>query len=131
MQCEFFFPMKKCFILTVSITVKVIVRGPLIERKRIWEMEKTARKGCRKSDGMVSCMLRGHCIPCSVWKRHCRSSSLHQGSTVYCSTIRKHKIWKQLDLQTRQRNTTYSPRNARLVFSTFLIIYWQGYMAGE
>ena len=34
--------------------------------------------------------------------------------------IRKQSIWKQPDLPTRQRNSTYSPRNARLVFPTFL-----------
>ena len=32
----------------------------------------------------------------------------------------KQLIWKQLNLPTRQRNTTYSPRNARLVFPIFL-----------
>ena len=32
--------MKKCLILTVSITVKMIVYGPLIGRKQIGEMEK-------------------------------------------------------------------------------------------
>ena len=69
---------------------------------------------------MVSRMLRGHCAPCSVWKKHSRSSSLHQESTACCSTIWKQSIWKQLDLPTRQRNTTYSPRNARLVLLRFL-----------
>ena len=60
------FPMKKCLILTVSITVKMIVYGPLIGRKQIGEVEKTATKVSTKSDGMVSGMLRGRCAPCSV-----------------------------------------------------------------
>ena len=57
---------KKCLILTVSITVKMIVYGPLMGRKQIGEVEKTARKVSRKIDGMVNCMLRGRCVPCSV-----------------------------------------------------------------
>ena len=65
-------------------------------------------------------MVRGCCAPCSVGKKHSRSSSLHQESTVCYSTTRKQSIWKQLDLPTRQRNTTYSPRNARLVLPRFL-----------
>ena len=46
-------------------------------------------------------------------KRHSRSVSLHQGSTVCCSTIRK-----QVDFSTREWNNTYSSRNIRPVFST-------------
>ena len=57
---------EKCLILTVSITVKMIVYGPLIERKQIGEVEKTARKVSAKSNGMVSHMVRGRCAPCSV-----------------------------------------------------------------
>ena len=120
------FPMKKRLILTVSITVKMIVYGPLIGRKKIGEVKKKiARKISTKSDGMISCMLRGRCAPCSIWKRHSPSSSLHQESTACRSTIRKQSIWKQLDLPTRQRNTTYSPRDARMVLPTFSIISWQ------
>ena len=69
------------------------------ENNRIWVVnreeanrrggKKTARKVCRKSDTMVSRMLRGRCVRCSVWKRHSPSSSLHQGSTACCSTTRK------------------------------------------
>ena len=58
-QWESFFPMKKCLVLTVSITVKMIVYGPLIGKKQIGEMKKTASKACRKTDGMVIRMLRG------------------------------------------------------------------------
>ena len=36
----------------------MIVHGLLIERKQIREVEKTAKKVCRRSDGMVSRMLR-------------------------------------------------------------------------
>ena len=119
-EWESFFLMKKCLILTGSITVKMIVYGPLIGREQIGEVKKTARKICRKSDGMVSRMFRGRCVPCSVWKRHSPSSSLHQGSTACCSMIRKQSIWKQLDLSTRQWNTTYSPRDTRMVLPRFL-----------
>ena len=69
---------------------------------------------------MVSRVLRGRCASCSVGKKHSRSSSLHQESTTCCSTIRKQSIWKHLDLPTRQQNSTYSPRNARLVLPRFL-----------
>ena len=46
----------------------------------------------------------------------------HQESTACCSTIRKQRIWKQLDLPTRQQNTTCSPRDERIVFPTFSFI---------
>ena len=46
--------------MTASITEKIIVYGPLIGGKQIRQVEKTARKVCRKSDGIVGRMLRGH-----------------------------------------------------------------------
>ena len=53
-------------ILTVSITVKMIVYGPLIGRKQIEEVEKNSKKSLQKSDGMVGHMLRERCATCSV-----------------------------------------------------------------
>ena len=47
--------MKKCLILTASVTVKMIIYRPLKGRKQIEEVEKNSKK----SDGMVSRMLRG------------------------------------------------------------------------
>ena len=44
----------------------MIVYEPLIGRKQIGEVEKTATKVFTKSDGMVSRMLRGRWVPCSV-----------------------------------------------------------------
>ena len=38
------FPMKKCLILTASITVKMIVHGPLIGRKQIEKLEKKRQR---------------------------------------------------------------------------------------
>ena len=42
------FPMKKCLILTRSITVNMIVYGPLIERKQIGEVEKNSNESLQK-----------------------------------------------------------------------------------
>ena len=62
-----FVPMKKSLILSVTITVKMIVYGPLIERKKIGEVEKTSTNVSTKSYGMVSRMFRGRCAPCSFF----------------------------------------------------------------
>ena len=82
--------MKKCFILTASITVKMIVYGLIKGRKQIEEVEtKQQGKFAEKvkvwlpvwSEGVVSLVLfeKG-------------TLDHHQGSTVYCSTIRKQSI---------------------------------------
>ena len=47
-QCEPFFPMKNCLILTASIKVKIIVYGPLIQRKQIGEVEKNSEESLQK-----------------------------------------------------------------------------------
>ena len=43
-----FFLMKKCLILTISITVKMIVYGPLIGRKQIGEVDKNNNESLHK-----------------------------------------------------------------------------------
>ena len=44
----------------------MIVYGPLIGRKQIGEVEKTATKVSTESYGMVTRMLRERCVSCSV-----------------------------------------------------------------
>ena len=61
--------MKKSLISTAFITVKMIVYGPLIERKQIGEVKKTARKICRKSDDMIIRMFRGCCAPLILFEK--------------------------------------------------------------
>ena len=115
--------MKKRLILTVSITVQNDRIWAVNREETNWRDGKKNSKEsfAEKSDGMVSRMLRERCALCSVWKRHSRSSLLHQGSTICCSTIRETvKFGNNWDLPTRQRNSTYSPRNARVVFPSFL-----------
>ena len=51
---ESFLPMKKCLILTGSITVKMIVYGPLIGSKQIEDVEQKQQRVATKSSGMVS-----------------------------------------------------------------------------
>ena len=125
-QWESFFPMKNCLILTASITVKMIVYGPVNREEANWRDEKkTARKVSTKSYDTVSRMLRERCAPCSVWKRHSRSSSrkycllLHDMETVNLETTGPSNKTTEHHILTKRRKNGVPN------------ISWQGYMASE
>ena len=124
-----FFRWKNVLILTVSITVEMIVYGPLIGRKQIGEVKNNSKESLQKSDGMVSRMLRGRCVPLVLFEKGTLDHHRYIKEVLLVALrYGNSRIWKQLDLPTRQRNTTYSPRNARVVLPRFSID-WQGYMA--
>ena len=63
--------------------------------------KKTATKVCRKSDSMSRPTLRERCAPCSAWKRHPRSSTLH--SRRYCLLLYDMEI---VNLETTEPSNT-------------------------
>ena len=100
-----------------SITVKMITYGLLIGWKQIKEVEKKHQGKFTQEVMMWLAVLSEGIGPLVLFEK---GTLDHHGSTVCCSMTRKQSIWKQLDLSTRRQSNTYSLRNARLLFPTFL-----------
>ena len=47
-------------------SMKMIVCGPLIEKKQIGEVKKTTTKVSTRSYGMIRRMFRERCVACSI-----------------------------------------------------------------
>ena len=110
--------MKKCLILDSIYNS---------QNDRIWTVnrEEPNRRGGEKQQRKFAGKVMVWLAVCSEGVKPlvlCEHGTLHhhQGSTVCRSTTQKQSIWKQLDVPTRQPNTTYSARNARVVLPRFL-----------
>ena len=73
--------------LTTSIKAKMIVHGPLIGRKKIGEVEQNSKFAGKVVEWLTVCLAGTALLV--LFEKSTRSSSLDQGSTACCSTVRK------------------------------------------
>ena len=123
-QWESFFPMKKCLILTGSITEKMIVYGPLIGRKQIGEVKKNSKETFQKkwwygerALRLLFCLIKALSIIIVTSRKYCLL--LYDTETVNLETTGpSNKTTEHHILTKRHKNGVPN-------------ISWQGYMASE